>query len=288
MSGAVLVTGATGNVGRAVATHLVAAGESVISGLRGLQDPGLIEATEPRLFDFEDSSRWPAAFSGVDRLFLLRPPPISDVERLLFPVIDAAFERGIRQIVFLSLQGVQFNTRTPHHAVEKYLRSVKAPFTFLRPNFFMQNLSTTYRDDIRDRGEIFVPGARARTAFVDADDVGRVAARVFTQPGHLGKAYTLSGEQSLGYREVARILTDVLGYAVRYGEPTVAEYVERLESAGAAPDYIEVQKMIYRVVRTNVSAFPNRTIRRLAGAPATTFEEFARREQAIWRRTPGE
>lgn len=287
MSGAVLVTGATGNVGRAVATHLVSAGESVVSAVRDAADPGLIEATEPRLFDFEDSSGWPAAFSGVDRLFLLRPPPISDVERILFPVIDAALDRGVRQIVFLSLQGVQFNTRTPHHAVEKYLRARGAPFTFLRPNFFMQNLSTTYRDDIRDRGEIFVPAARARTAFVDADDIGRVAARVFTWPGHLGQAYTLSGEHSLGYREVARILAEVLGYPVRYAEPTDAEYVERLASSGAAPDYIEVQKMIYRVVRTNVSAFPNRTIRRLTGAPATTFEEFARREQAIWRRTSG-
>lgn len=287
MSGAVLVTGATGNVGRAVATHLVAAGESVVSGLRGLQYPGAVEGTEPRDFDFEDSSGWPAAFSGVDRLFLLRPPPISDVERFLFPVIDAALDRGVRQIVFLSLQGVQFNTRTPHHAVEKYLKSLKAPFTFLRPNFFMQNLSTTYRDDIRDRGEIFVPAARARTAFVDADDIGRVAARVFTQPGHLGKAYTLSGEQSLGYREVARILTDVLGYPVRYAEPTVAEYVEHLESSGAAADYIDVQEMIYRVVRTNVSAFPNKTIRRLTGEPATTFEEFARREREVWRRASG-
>ena len=148
----------------------------------------------------------------------------------------------------------------------------------------MQNLSTTYQDDIRNHGEISVPAAHARTAFVDTDDVGRVASHVLTHPGHLRKAYTLSGEQSLSYFGVADILTRVLGYPVRYTEPTVAEYVDRLQRAGTAPDYIDVQKMIYKIVRTNVSAFPNRAIRRITGTPATTFEQFARREQAAWAR----
>lgn len=283
----VLVTGATGNVGRAVATQLLDLGEPVVSAVRDASDPAVVSGTEARSFDFADRSGWPEALRGVDRLFLLRPPAISDVQRYLFPLIDQALESGVSHIVFLSLQGVQFNTATPHHAVEKYLKSRNAPFTFLRPNFFMQNLSTTYRDDIRDRGEIFVPAARARTAFVDTDDLGRVAARMFTETGHLGKAYTLSGEQSLDYYAVARELTEALGYPVTYAQPSVDEYVQRLQESGAPADYIDVQKMIYRVVRMNVSAFPNRMIRRLTGRPATTFSQFARRESAAWARTAG-
>jgi len=285
MTGTVLVTGATGNVGRAVAEQLIARGESVASAVRDAAKTDVVAGTEPREFDFEDASTWPVAFDGVDRLFLLRPPPIADVQRHLFPLVDAALERGVRHIVFLSLQGVQFNRATPHHAVEKYLKERSAPFTFLRPNFFMQNLSTTYRDDIRDRGEIFVPASRARTAFVDTDDLGRVAARVFTQDGHLGKAYTLSGEESLDYYGVARRLTEVLGYPVRYAAPTAAEYAARLAEQGAPSDYVDVQKMIYKVVRMNVSAFPNRTIRKLTGDPAKTFVQFAEREKAQWARS---
>jgi len=235
MTGTVLVTGATGNVGRAVAEHLIARGESVASAVRDAAKTEVVTGTEAREFDFEDASTWPGAFDGVDRLFLLRPPAIADVQRHLFPVIDAALERRVRHIVFLSLQGVQFNRTTPHHAVEKYLKERSAPFTFLRPNFFMQNLSTTYRDDVRDRGEIFVPASRARTAFVDTDDLGRIAARVFTQDGHLGKAYTLSGEESLDYYGVARRLTEVLGYPVRYAAPTAAEYAARLAEQSAPP-----------------------------------------------------
>jgi uncharacterized protein YbjT (DUF2867 family) len=282
MTGAVLITGATGNVGAAVARHLLARGEAVVSAVRDAADSAVVAGSEPRAFDFENPSGWADALAGVDRLFLLRPPAIADVQQHLFPVIDAALHHGVRQIVFLSLQGVQFNSATPHHAVEKQLRALKAPFTFLRPNFFMQNLSTTYAAEIRDRSEIAVPAGRARTAFIDTDDVGRVAAHVLTEPGHLGKAYTLSGEQSLNYDDVARLLTAELGRKITYTRPSADEYAEMLSARGMPQDYIDVQAMIYRVVRMNVSALPNRKICRLTGAPATTFAEFAHRERAVW------
>ncbi len=281
-AGTVFVTGSTGNVGAAVARHLVARGEPVISAVRDADDPAVVAGTEPRVFDFGNPSGWADALAGVDRLFLLRPPAIADVQRYLFPVIDAALLRGVRHIVFLSLQGVQFNTATPHHAVEKHLRAMRAPFTFLRPNFFMQNLSTTYATEIRDRSEIGVPAGRARTAFIDTDDVGRVAARVLTEPGHLGKAYTLSGEQSLSYRDVAGTLSAELGRPITYTQPSPERYAAQLRQQGATDDYIAVHTMIYTVVRSNISALPNRTVRRLTGSPATTLAQFAHRERAVW------
>lgn len=284
----VFVTGATGMVGSAAVDHLLARGEQVTAGIRSERDaPAVAAGAATRRFDFADS---PAAIeeslAGCDRLFLMRPPPIEDVRTYLFPVIDAAMRVGVKQIVFLSLQGVQQNKGTPHYAVEQYLREVNAPFTFLRPNFFMQNLSTTYRDGIRDRDEIYLPAGRALTAFIDARDIGAVAAAVFTSPGHLGKAYTLNGEQSLGYKKVAHILSEVLGRRITYARPSESEYLERLAAQGVPPDYIEVQRMIYRVVRWNISAFPNRRVRKLTGRPATTFREFAERERSVWMPRP--
>ena len=282
--GAVFVTGATGTVGSATVASLVARGQRVVAAVRDDASPAsLPEGVEGRRFDFgTDRAALEAALDGCDRLFLMRPPPIADVQRYLFPLIDAALGRGIRHIVFLSLQGVQHNKSTPHHAVEEYLKSSGAPYTFLRPNFFMQNLSTTYREGIRDRDEIYLPAGRAFTAFIDARDIGEVAAAVFTTPGHLRRAYTLNGEQTLSYRNVARILTDVLGRSIRYARPSEAEYLARLAREGLPEDYIAVQKMIYRVVRFNVSALPNRGVRRLTGHPATTFREFAEREKGCW------
>lgn len=282
--GAVFVTGATGLVGSAVVQHLLDRGQTVIGAVRSETDAArLPPGATPRQFDFGwDSARLDAALDGVDKVFLMRPPPIEDVRRYLFPFIDACLRRGIRQIVFLSLQGVQGNHSTPHYAVEQYLMSVDAPYTNLRPNFFMQNLSGTYADEIRERGEIIVPAGRAFTAFIDARDIGRVAAVTLTEPGHEQKSYTLSGEQSLSYARVAKIMTRVLGRPIRYARPSEKEYLALLEAKGYPADYIAVQKMIYRVVRLNISAFPNRAVRKLTGSPATTFEQFVEDHRSVW------
>ena len=280
----VFVTGATGTVGVGMVAELLARGERVVAAVRSVEAAHrLPSGAEAREFDFASpASVIRRAMSGVDRLFLVRPPQIADVRRYLFPVIDAARDLGLRQVVFLSLQGVQANRRTPHHAVEAQLKATGAPYTMLRPNFFMQNLSGTYAADIRDRGEIRVPAGRSRTAFLDARDIGRAAATVFTEPGHERKAYTLSGEESLGYRDVARITSEVLGREITYMRPTEREYLAQLEAEGAPADYVAVQKMIYRVVRLNASALPNRSIRRLTGRPATSFREFVRDHRHAW------
>ncbi|HOQ53780.1 MAG TPA: SDR family oxidoreductase [Micropruina sp.] len=281
---AVFVTGATGTVGSPVVDQLLQRGEKVVAAVRDKSHAASIPpGAQPRLFDFAAApAELRGSLDGCDRLFLMRPPPIADVQRYLFPVIDVARQAGVRQVVFLSLQGVQANRGTPHHAVEAYLKRTGAPYTFLRPNFFMQNLSTTYAQRICDTGEIFVPAGRARTAFIDARDIGRVAAAVLTSPRHLRKAYTLSGEQSLGYAAVARIMTEVLGRPIRYLRPSEQQYLAALAADGWPPDYLAVQKMIYRVVRLNVSAMPNRTVRRLTGAPATRFDQFVRDHAGVW------
>lgn len=169
---AVFVTGASGTVGRAVADQLTRRGVPVIAAIRRRADIDRIPAAAtPRVFEFGSTAAELAqALDGCDRLFLMRPPAIDDVRRYLFPLIDASGEAGVRQIVFLSLQGVQANRKTPHHAVEAYLKKSGSPYTFLRPNFLMQNLSTTYADSVREHDEIFVPAGRSHTAFIDARD----------------------------------------------------------------------------------------------------------------------
>lgn len=278
--GDVLVTGVTGTVGSAVAASLVDAGESVTGAVR--HPTSRAGRVESRRLDFTAPTNWDELFDGIDRLFLVRPPAIADVASTLLPMIDEALRRGVTRIAFLSLQGVQFNRSTPHHAVETHLKKSGADYTFLRPNFFLQNLSTTYAAEIRDTGHIIVPAGRARTAFIDARDIGLAAAAVLTEAGHERKAYTLSGEESLDYHQVAETMTRVLGRPIVYTNPSADEYEAHLRAGGYPEDYIAVQRMIYRIVRLGVSARPDHSVEKLTGRPARRLPEFVNDYRGAW------
>lgn len=77
-------------------------------------------------------------------------------------------------------------------------------------------------------------------------------------------------------------MTEVLGRTITYARPSEDQYLRALGDQGLPQDYLDVQKMIYRVVRLNVSALPNRAVRRLTGTPATTFRQFVSDYRDEW------
>ena len=280
--GKILVTGASGNVGKAVVASLLKRGEPLVAALPTQAAVTDWQQTPAVLFDFGNQQTWEAALDDSDAVFLLRPPAIADVKTYLFPFIDACLRRDIKHLVFLSLQGVQFNIFTPHHKVESYMRRREVPYTFIRPNFFMQNLSTIYAADIKNNSELYLPAGNGKTAFIDVRDIGEVVATVMKKSEHIRKAYTLSGPEALTYWQVAGILSDVLQRNITYKNPNVKDYVQRLQSNQFPPDYINVQKMLYFVVRHNFSASTKSDVTALLGRPPTSFEQFARDYQNTW------
>lgn len=91
----------------------------------------------------------------------------------------------------------------------------------------MKNLSTTHLADIRERDEVFVPAGGGRTNFIDVADIAEAAAVVLTEPGHLGRAYELTGSQALTYDEVAMTLSRACGRTIEYARPSRKEFAAR-------------------------------------------------------------
>lgn len=200
----ILITGASGNVGLETLRELMKHPDKfrfeVIAGVRDVsawKEP--IKPDGFAVLDFTNSGTFDAALSGVSRVLLVRPPQLADVDKQFRPFTNAMKRAGVRQVVFLSLQGVENNFLTPHHKIEKLIVESGLPFTFLRPSFFMQNLSTTHRDEIRLRDEIFVPAGNGRTSFVDVRDIGAVAALTLTSSTgeYLHRGYELTGSEAL-------------------------------------------------------------------------------------------
>jgi len=271
----VLVTGATGTVGRVVTEELLARGERVVVAVRDCAAAGLPPGARPVVFDLERPETHAAALSGVGSVFLLRPPHMGEASAF-DPFISAVCEAGVDHVVFLSLLGVERNPVVPHYAIEKRLTATGLRCTMLRPSFYMQNLSTTHLSDIRDRDQILLPAGSGRTSLIDARDIGAAAAVVLTEPGHAGRAYALTGPEALTYSECAAILSDVTGRRITYRDPGGSAFAAHMRSLGHPPEFVRVMRAIYLVAKLRLAGTVTDDLPALIGRPATTFERFAR------------
>ena len=276
----ILVTGSTGNVGSAVVSELRATGANVRMAVR-VPTPG---APGNVGFDFTDPQTWGPALQGVRSMFLVRPPAIGNVKRDLLPAISAAREAGVQHVVFLSLQGAEHNKVVPHATVEAWLRDSGMAWTFVRASFFHQNLSTTHASDVRDRDEILVPAGGGATAFVDAHDVGAVAAAALLNPeANANQAWTVTGPRALTYEQVAQILSAELGRPIRYGHPGVLRYARHARRALGMPwGMVAVTAAIYTTARLGLAAGLTDDVHHVLGRAPVDFTEFAHRERNLW------
>jgi uncharacterized protein YbjT (DUF2867 family) len=272
---AVLVTGSTGTVGAFVVEELLGRGTQVRAAVRPGRDGGAgpTRVAEVEL-DFRDPSTFEAALAGVSRVFLMRPPQMSDAKEMR-PFIDAMATRGVEQVAFLSVQGAGSNSFVPHHGIERYLKRSGLPWTFLRPSFFMQNLSTTHRADICERNEVYVPAGRGKTNFIDAADVAEAIGVVLTTPGHLGQAYEITGGEALTYAEVAQTLSHVCDREIVYPRPSSREFKSRMAASGCDEEFVSVMGSIYLIAKLGMAAGTTDELERLIGRAPTTLQEWA-------------
>lgn len=274
-----LVTGATGNVGAAVIACLSSRGIAAVAAVRRPDPSSEIEQVR---FDFAAPETHAPALAGVDRLFLVRPPELSDVPRFMVPVIDEAKRQGVRQIVFLSLLGAEQLDFVPHRKIERHIEAQGIPYTFLRASFFMQNLSTSHAREIREAGVIDVPAGTGKTSFVDVRDLAEVAALALAEPGHQNRAYDLTGSEALDYHAVAGILSEELGRPIVYREPGLPGFVWRRVQAGTPLPFALVMGAIYTTARLGKAAKVTPDLEQLLGRPPGSLRAFVARERAAW------
>jgi uncharacterized protein YbjT (DUF2867 family) len=289
----ILVTGAPGNVGTPIVRQLLERGEHVrvaaFTPGRAQERLGLDDAATERLqvvrFDFLDSSTWEATFDGVNRMFLLRPPQLSRPLRDMVPALEHARAGGLSRVVFLSVQGAGNNSIVPHRKIEDWLRSTDIDWTFIRASYFMQNLSTTHAPEIRERGEIWVPAGRSRTAFVDTRDVAAVSAAALCEPGHERQAYTPTGAEAITYDECAQAMTETLGRSIRYRRPGAIAYWRLMRRRGEPRGFVAVSSVIYLIGRMGKADGLTDDVQQILGRQPISFRTFVQDHTDAWNST---
>ncbi|WP_436763826.1 NmrA family NAD(P)-binding protein [Streptosporangium sp. V21-05] len=270
----VLVTGATGTVGRPLVERLLAEGHRVRALTRNPAKANLPAGAEVVAGNLADTATLPAAFSGVGAAHLIGFSgedfsPLTNGEE----IVDLARKAGVRKVTVLKGDV----TKSP---LEEAVEAGGLEWTHLSPVEFMSN-ALEWAESVRDEGVVREAFAGARSAMIHEADIAAVAATALTTEGHAGQEYWLTGPQALTPPEKVRVIGTVLGREVRYVELTKDEVVAEWRGNGYSDEDVE----FFLTMRTNppeagYTVLP--TVEKVTGKPARTFAEWVRENAAAF------
>ncbi|GAC1639306.1 MAG: SDR family oxidoreductase [Candidatus Acidiferrum sp.] len=215
----ILVTGASGSVGKEVVREMQKTGRAFCATYRSKEEAAKapVGATTA-IADFRDRTSMLSALQGVERVFLVCSP-IQELVELEGNAIDACKAAGVKRIVLNSALGAgDYDKSFPswHRKVEDKLKSSGIEFVILRPNGFMQNTITYLAPSIRSQGAFYDAMGDAKTSYIDVRDVAAIAAKALTTDGHTGKVYELNGPEAIAQDELARRIAAKSGREVKH------------------------------------------------------------------------
>jgi uncharacterized protein YbjT (DUF2867 family) len=284
----ILVTGATGLNGRAL-LHLLS--ERGIAARALVRNPAKAEAiaalpnVEIVQGDMARPETLASALRDIDRAMLISSsdPTMLEVQSNF---IDAAGKAGVKHVVKLS--GIMpeldsaFRFARMHGEIEKRLEASGMAFTHLRAGEFML---AYFRQApvIAARGAMFLPMEDARIASIDVGDIAEIAASVLTGSGHEGKTYPLTGPEALTMTQVAAKLSAATGKTIRYVNVAPEDARQAQLAAGMPPYLADALFELFAERRNGKEARVWPDAEALLGRPPTSFDEFARRNAAVFR-----
>lgn len=285
MSENILVTGATGKVGRELVPRLLEAGAGVTAGTRSPDEGRRLfgEDAEVVELDYEHAETWDQAVHWADRVFLVPAPFDPRAYETLVPFLDWAVQSSTRHLVLLTAMTVDRVDELALRKVEEHVAGTGIRHTFLRPNWLMQNFSEGYvRECILRDGAFALPAGAGKVSFVDVRDVADVAATVLTSEAWDGRSAVLTGPEALDHAEAAAVLSEVAGRAVEY-LPVEDEVMRTiLRERGRPDDEAGVILRAYGSMRDGLRSAVTDDVEEILGRPARSFRAFAREHADAW------
>lgn len=282
----VLVTGATGRIGREVLAGLLAAGAEVRALTRNPAAARLPAGVEVVAGDLTVPESLEAGLDDVDAVFLVWTAPAATA-----PEVVARMAARARRIVLLSSPHrtahpffQQPNAlRALHEELDDLVAASGAAWTILRPGMFASNALFWWAPQIRAGDVVRWPYGAAETAPVHERDVAGVAVRALRDDAHAGADYVLTGPASLGQAAQVRTIGEAIGRTLRFEEMSPEEALTGL----GMPPAVATMLLGAWGAALGRPAYVTQTIEQITGTPARTFREWAAEHAAAFRAAPG-
>ncbi len=277
MAGKILITGATSPLGRKILQHLFHWGAGLRAAVHNRRKEEYVKMPHVQIayLDFTDMATIDRALEGIETLFLFTPVAREQVEYTR-RMVDRARLWGVSYIVKLSMMGVddspgiQF-TRL-HKESELYIQNSAIPYTFIRPNAFMQNFLTTFQPN---GSFLYLPMNHARVSYVDLRDVGRFCAEIVMNAKKFqGSVFELTGPSALAPEEVTTAITDSVKHHISYINVPKATAQHLLESAGKPHWLAKGWVEFCTLQRSGRLSGVQNTFEQITGTKRHTFEQF--------------
>jgi uncharacterized protein YbjT (DUF2867 family) len=224
----IVVTGATGNVGRTLVRLLTEAAASVTAVSRNITESDTPPGVRAIRADLSEPTSLRAALDGADAMFLLISGDFvsaaGDPSGVVSDILDGARTGGLKRIVMLSSQGVATRPESSSHgrtgqALEDAVQHSGMDWTILRPGGFDSN-AYAWAESVRTRRAVAAPFGDVGLPFIDPDDIAEVAAAALLQDGHVGQIYELTGPALTTPRQRVEAISHALGEPVQFIEQT--------------------------------------------------------------------
>lgn len=265
----IIVTGATGRVGRHVVARLAEAGAAVRAVVRDPATAGMPEGVEVVQGDLTRPETLEPHLVGADSVFLVWPWFTAEGA----PAVIDMVARRARHVVYLSAEAAAADPESSWAVLERRIERSGAAWTFLRPTGFAKN-TLGWADQIRTDGVVRQPYGAAARSLIDERDIAAVAVRALTEDGHEGRTYVLTGPEAVTQAEQARLIGEAVGRPVRFEELARKDFrpilVEAFGGEAIADSALDTW--------AGFVATPERvtgTVRDVTGVPARPFRQWA-------------
>lgn len=275
----IVVTGATGELGRLVVEHLLTTvpTSGIAAVVRDKEKAAGLAArgVELRIADYNHPETLAGAFRAGDRVLLISGSEVGSRVAQHTAVIDAAKAAGVAQLAYTGILGgpdADIRLADEHKVTEQLILDSGLPYTFLRNGWYTENYTANLAP-VLAHGAVVANAGEGRIASATRADYAAAAAAVLTGEGHLGKAYELSGDVAWSLAEYAAEIAKASGKEIVHKDVPAAAHQEILVGAGVPEGFAAILTDVDEGIRRGLLAGTSGDLARLIGRPTTPLAE---------------